>query len=101
MRIRQSNFDHGSGQPNTILFNVQSTKLKPQKSFLSKTKLNFYRALLLGAGITLSVSYLVSRSPLLAQLPGTPSSIVPPGLAATASLPPTTDTNFVTLVGHC
>ena len=98
MRIKQSDFDHGSGQPKDIPFNVQSTKIKPQKSFLGKSQLNIYCALLLGAGITLSVSYLVARNPLSAQLPSTPSSIVPAGLAATASLPPTTDTNFVTAV---
>jgi len=41
---------------------------------------------------------LVSRNPLSAQQASAKLFVVPAGLAATANLPPTTDTNFVTAV---
>lgn len=53
---------------------------------------------LLGSGITLLGSHLGSQNPLSGQLPGSQLSIVPTGLTAQASVPPTGDINFVSTV---
>lgn len=70
-------------------------KTKALKKVSWQKPATYLSLVLLGAGITLSGNYLVSRNSLSTQLSSSASSIVP---VVQASLPPTTDTNFVTNV---
>jgi Do/DeqQ family serine protease len=98
MRTRQRDFNNGSEQPHTIPFNSLGHKTQALEKFSWAKSATYFSLVLLGAGITLSGSYLVSRNPLSAQQGSAKLFVVPAGLAATASLPPTTNTNFVTAV---
>lgn len=98
MRTRQRDFNNGSEQPHTIPFNSLVHKTQALEKFSWAKPATYLSLVLLGAGITLSASYLVSRNPLSAQQASGKLFVVPAGLAATASLPPTTDTNFVAAV---
>lgn len=87
MRTRQRDFNNSLGQPNDNQFNNSVYKTQAWQK-----PATYLSLVLLGAGTTL-LGYLVSRHQLLPEI-----SVVPTTLAAQASLPPTTDTNFVTAV---
>jgi len=93
MRIRQRDFDSGLQQPNDIPFNASVYKNQDHEKFSWQKPATYLSLVVLGAGITFSGNYLISRHRLLTQI-----SVEPPSLAAQASLPPTTDTNFVAAV---
>jgi len=69
-------------QSNLTRFVQLFDKTQAWKSFLGLT--SYLSLVLLGAGITLSASYLVSRNPLSAQQASAKLFVVPAGLAATA-----------------
>jgi len=93
MRIRQRDFDNRLQQPNDLPFNASVYKNQDHEKFSWQKPATYLSLVLLGAGITFSGNYLISRHRLLPQI-----SVEPPSLAAQASLPPTTDTNFVPAV---
>lgn len=59
MQIRQRDFDNGSGQPNDIPFNPSVHKTQTREKFSWQKPATYLSLVLLGAGITLSGSYLV------------------------------------------
>jgi len=95
MQINRRDSAPDLGQPNDTPFNSSVYKNRDLAKFSWQKPATYLSLVLLGAGITLSGNYLVSRNLLSTQLSGTQSSIIP---AAQASLPPVTDSNFVTAV---
>ncbi|WP_250125422.1 HhoA/HhoB/HtrA family serine endopeptidase [Chroococcidiopsis sp. CCMEE 29] len=95
MQINRRDSEPDLGQPNGTPFNSSVYKNRDLAKFSWQKPATYLSLVLLGAGITLSGNYLVSRNSLSIPLSGTQSSIIP---AAQASLPPVTDSNFVTAV---
>jgi Do/DeqQ family serine protease len=89
MQDRRRNFAQGLEQPT-----------QANKKFSWQKPAIYLSLVLLGAGIPVAGNYLAARNPLSVQPAEAQSSIKPPPSAQTtvASLPPTTDTNFVTAV---
>lgn len=89
----QRNFDNDWGQPNnSSLQNPANKKLSWQEP------VKYLSLVLLGAAIPISGNYVFSRNPLSAQPANSQVAVAPPTPTTVASLPATTDTNFVTAV---
>jgi Do/DeqQ family serine protease len=91
MQNRQRDFDNDPSQTNNIRSQYRATK-----KFSWQQPAKYLSLILLGAAIPISGNYVLSRNPLSAQPASSQETVALPSATTVASLPPTTDTNFVT-----
>jgi Do/DeqQ family serine protease len=95
MKINHHDFEHNLRQPNDTSLKPSVPKIRNSAKFSWQKPATYLSLVVLGAGVTLSGNYLISRNSLSTHLSSTQSSFIP---SAQASLPSTTDTNFITAV---